>query len=60
MRTFKTMLEENSHLSARLREYFKRHGYKIIDHTDDETHQKIGVTFEIYDPKRDIYSVSMS
>ena len=59
MRDFKSMLEENSLLSARLRAYFKQHGYKIIDHTDDETQQKIGVTLK-YTTRSGIYSVSMS
>lgn len=59
MRTFKTMLEENQQLSERLQEYFKRHGYRIIDHTDDAAYKSIGVTFEIYDPKRDIFRINV-
>lgn len=58
-RTYKEQLKENRVLSARLQAYFKQHGYKIIDHTEDETQQKIGVTFEIYDPKRDIFRINV-
>ena len=58
-RTFKTMLQENQALSVRLQNYFKKHGYHILDYTDSPAHQKIGITFEIYDPKRDIFRINV-
>ena len=58
-RTFKAMLEENQVITKRIQDFFQSKGYKIIDHCDDPVYQRIGVGFEIYDPKRDIFRINV-
>lgn len=56
-REFETMLEESRVTTFRVQDYFRKQGYNVIDRQDDVISQSIGISFEIYDPKRWMFRV---